>query len=80
MRNASEGCDLAYTIVRPGKLTDEESTGSVQLAERTDRAAIPRDDVAEVLAALIDSGSGTNVTFEVVSGSTPIADAVSALG
>lgn len=80
VRNASDGCDLAYTIVRPGKLTDEESTGSVQLAERTDRAAIPRDDVAEVLAALIDSGSGANVTFEVVSGSTPIADAVSALG
>ncbi len=79
VRDASERSGLGHTIVRPGKLIDDESTGLVQLAERTDRAEIPREDVAEVLAELIDSGRGENSTFEVVSGSTPIADAVRAL-
>ena len=79
VRKASDGSDLLYTVVRPGKLTDDEPTGSVQLAEHTDRSAIPRIDVAEVLAELIDSGHGDGSTFEVVSGSTSIADAVRAL-
>ncbi len=80
VRAASHGSDLSYTIVRPGKLTDDEATGSVQLAERTERAEIPRADVAAVLAELIDSGSGDGATFEVVSGSTPVSDAVRSLG
>ncbi len=79
VRQAADGSDLTFTIVRPGKLTDDEPTGSVQLAEQADRAEIPRADVAEVLAALIDSGHGGDSTFEVVSGSTSIAEAVSSL-
>jgi nucleoside-diphosphate-sugar epimerase len=79
-RAASDRSDLEYTIVRPGKLTDDEATGTVQLAEHADRAEIPRSDVAEVLAELIHSGSGKGATFEVVSGSTAIADAVRSLG
>ncbi|MGA9277314.1 SDR family oxidoreductase [Ilumatobacter sp.] len=80
VRDASGRSKLAHTIVRPGKLTDGDSTGSVQVAEHADRAEIPRVDVAEVLAELIDSGRGIDATFEVVSGSVPIADAVRALG
>lgn len=80
VREASDDSGLAYTVVRPGKLTDDEPSGAVQLAERADRAEIPRADVAEVLAELIDSGHGDGTTFEVVSGSTPIVDAVRVLG
>lgn len=79
VRAASDASDLHHTIVRPGALTNDESNGSVQLAENVDRAKIPRIDVAEVLAELIDSGQGKDVTFEVVSGSVPIADAVRSL-
>ncbi|MGB3734070.1 MAG: SDR family oxidoreductase [Ilumatobacter sp.] len=79
VRETSDGSDLTYTVVRPGKLTDDEPTGSVQLAEHADRASIPRSDVAEVLAELIDSEHGNGSTFEVVSGPTSIADAVRSL-
>jgi nucleoside-diphosphate-sugar epimerase len=80
VRAAADRSDLAHTIVRPGKLTDDDATGTVQLAERADRAEIPRSDVAEVLVELIDSGSGRDLTLEVVSGPTAIADAVRSLG
>ncbi|MGB3734067.1 MAG: SDR family oxidoreductase [Ilumatobacter sp.] len=76
VRNASDESSITYTIVRPGKLTDEEPTGSVQIAEHAERAEIPRADVAAVLAELIDADEAHDVTFEVVSGSTKIADAV----
>ena len=79
VRSTSEGSELTHTIVRPGKLTDDDSVGAVQLAEHTDRSEIPRVDVAEVLAELIDSGCGSDVTFEVVTGDTPITDAVRTL-
>lgn len=79
-RAASDRSDLAHTIVRPGKLTDDEPTGTVQVAEHADRGEISRSDVAEVLAELIDSDSARDVTFEVVSGPTAIADAVPSLG
>ena len=51
----------------------------MQLATHADRSEIPRRDVAEVLAELIDSGNGNDSTVEVVSGPIPITDAVRAL-
>lgn len=71
---------LKSTIVRPGLLTDEVGTGRVRVAESTGRGSIPRADVAAMLAALLDAPATAGVTFELISGETPIADAVSALG
>ena len=43
---------LEYTIVRPGSLTDDPGTGRVRVStELGDRGAVPRDDVAAVIAA-----------------------------
>jgi uncharacterized protein YbjT (DUF2867 family) len=70
---------LSYTIVRPGRLTDDAPTGRVQAAERTERGAIPRADVAAVLAETLTAPSTIGLTFDVVGGATPIADAVGAL-
>lgn len=70
---------LEHVIVRPGKLTDDEATGSVQVGEHTGMGEIARTDVAEVLAEVIDSGCGDGTTFEVITGSTPISEALSAL-
>jgi uncharacterized protein YbjT (DUF2867 family) len=72
--------DIDATIVRPGGLTDDDPTGSVRIAESTGQGEIPRGDVAAVLAELIDTDRGRNVTFELIGGDTSIADAVSALG
>ena len=72
---AASGLD--YTIVRPGGLTDEPGTGRV----RTDTGdgSIPREDVAAVLAAVLAEPGTVGATFLLVSGDTPIDEAVAAL-
>ena len=69
---------LEYTIVRPGKLTDDPGTGRVELGADVQRAEIPRDDVAAVLAACLDEPETICKTFVVVSGDTPVGEAVRA--
>lgn len=76
---AARAAEIDSTIVRPGALTDDEPTGSVNIADSTGRGEIPRADVAAVLAELIDTGRGRNSTFELIAGDTSIADAVSKL-
>ena len=71
---------LDYTIVRPGGLTDDPGTGQVDVAERLGRrGSIPRDDVAAVLAEVLDAPNTIGKTFEVLSGSTPVRNAIRAL-
>jgi uncharacterized protein YbjT (DUF2867 family) len=70
---------LAYTVVRPGRLTDDPPTGQVQIGDRLNRAEIPRADVAAVLAAVLETDSTIGKTFDVVSGETPVVRAVSGI-
>ncbi|MDX6626846.1 MAG: hypothetical protein QOE56_1835 [Solirubrobacterales bacterium] len=74
---AASGLD--YTIVRPGSLTDDPPTGLVTIGERLDRGEVPRADVAAVLAAVLHHDNTIGETFELVSGETPIAEAVASL-
>jgi len=67
---------LESTIVRPGHLTDDPGIGRVLIADSTGRGNIPREDVAAVLLAVLDTPGTAGQTFEVISGDTPIADAV----
>jgi uncharacterized protein YbjT (DUF2867 family) len=70
-----EESGLEYTIVRPGSLTDDPGTGLVAVG--TDLGgAIPRDDVAAVLLAVLETPSTIGKTFELISGDTPIEEAV----
>jgi uncharacterized protein YbjT (DUF2867 family) len=71
--------DLDWTIVRPGGLTNDPPTGLVQAAASTGRGSIPRADVAAVLADLLESGRAVRGQFELISGDTPIGDALAAL-
>jgi len=73
---AASGLD--YTIVRPGRLTDEPGTGMVRVGERLDRGEIPRADVAAVLLACLRIASTIGRAFEVVSGETRIDDKAAA--
>lgn len=68
--------DLDWTILRPGRLTDDGPTRRVALSERTGRAAVPRSDVAAVLVALLDEPRTAGLVLELVSGDTPVTDAV----
>jgi uncharacterized protein YbjT (DUF2867 family) len=69
---------LNSTIVRPGHLINEPGTGRVTLADDTGRGDIPREDVAAVLLEVLDTPGTAGQTFEVISGVTPITDAIAA--
>jgi nucleoside-diphosphate-sugar epimerase len=69
---------LAPTVVRPGGLTDDPGTGRVTLTRHAGQGSIPRDDVAAVLAAFLDSPRDGAVV-ELVAGDTPVAEAVAAV-
>ncbi|WP_166875942.1 NAD(P)-binding oxidoreductase [Salinibacterium sp. ZJ450] len=70
------GRDLEWSIVRPGGLTNEAPTGLVTVGDTVDRGTIPRADVAAVVAHLLQSGGAVRRQFELVSGDTPIAEAI----
>ncbi|HWG24041.1 SDR family oxidoreductase, partial [Actinospica sp.] len=71
---------LDWTVLRPGSLRNDPGTGRVLLAERTGRGAIPRDDVAAVLAELLANPGTAGLTLELIGGVTPIPEAIAALG
>ncbi|MEE4593148.1 NAD(P)H-binding protein [Streptomyces sp. DSM 41524] len=74
---ARDGLD--WTVLRPGRLTNDPGTGRVKLAEHTGRGEITRDDVAAVLAALLDEPRTAGRTLELINGDTPVAEAVRAI-
>lgn len=67
---------LEWTILRPGALTDDAGKGLVRLEAHTGRGPVPRDDVAAVLAELLDTPATAGLTLELISGSTPVSVAV----
>ncbi len=67
---------LHATIVRPGLLTNDPGTGRVTIGPETGHDRIPREDVAAVLLAVLDTPGTAGQVFEVISGDTPIVDAV----
>jgi len=70
---------LSWTIVRPGLLTNDQPLGTVQLARHVERGPIPREDVAAVLAAVLDEERTVGRVFEVVSGDTRVPVAIDQL-
>jgi uncharacterized protein YbjT (DUF2867 family) len=72
--------DLDWLVLRPGHLTDEPGTGHVTLGPGTGRSDVPRDDVAAVIAALLEhlrrDPAAARRVLDVVSGPDPVVDAV----
>jgi uncharacterized protein YbjT (DUF2867 family) len=69
--------DLDWTILRPGGLTDAPPAGRVRLAvQPVPGGSIPRADVAAVIAGLLDNPGSGHLTLELVSGDSPVAEAV----
>ncbi|MEW2631199.1 SDR family oxidoreductase [Streptomyces sp. NPDC048389] len=67
---------LDWTVLRPGQLTNDAGTGLVRLEASTGRGPVPRDDVAAVLAEMVDTPATAGLTLELISGSTPVSVAV----
>ena len=74
-----QASDREWTVVRPGGLTDDPPAGGVTLGEKVPRGRIPRADVAAVLAGCLHRPGTVGKTFEVVSGDTPIDEALDTL-
>ena len=66
---------LDWTIVQPGKLTDDVPTGTVSAGD-VDYGSVTRGDVAHVLAEVLESDNTIGTTFAVVAGDRPVAEAV----
>ena len=76
---ALAGSGLDYTIVRPGMLTDDPPSGRVTVGQRLEGGSISRADVAAVLLACIDIDATIGRDFDLLSGETPIDEALAAL-
>jgi uncharacterized protein YbjT (DUF2867 family) len=77
---ALRATDLDWTILRPGRLTDDPGTGRVLLAPPpVERADVTRDDTAAVLAALLDSPGSVGKVLELREGDDEVHEAVAAV-
>ncbi len=76
--------DLAWTVLRPGRLTDDPGTGRVLLAppplDAADAAgSVTRDDTAAVLVALLDTPGTAGLVLELREGDADVLAAVRGL-
>ncbi|MFA6298278.1 MAG: NAD(P)H-binding protein [Nocardioides sp.] len=67
---------LAWTILRPGRLTDEPATGLVALGDDVPRGDVTRADVAAVVAAVLDHDAAVSHQWNLVNGDTPVHEAL----
>src|SRR3954454_13118952 len=73
---ALRASDLAWTIIRPGRLTDDPATGLVALGPDVARGDVTRADLAAVIAAVLDEPATVGRQWNLVNGETPVGDAV----
>jgi uncharacterized protein YbjT (DUF2867 family) len=71
--------DLEWTVLRPGRLTDDPGVGTVTLAGSVPRGAVTRDDVAAVVVGLLDRPATAGKVLELVGGDTAIDQALTQL-
>lgn len=72
------GRDLDWIVIRPGSLTNDPSTGLVTIGN-TGRGSVPRVDVAAVVVAALLDDNLARKQFDLISGETPITEALASL-
>jgi uncharacterized protein YbjT (DUF2867 family) len=70
--------DRAWTIVRPGRLTDDPGTGRVRIGTEPFRGEVTRDDVAALLESVLHEPRAVRRTLYVSGGDRPIDQALEA--
>ncbi len=68
---------LDFTIIRPGRLTDNLPTGRIALSENLESGEIPRADVASVVAEVLETPQSAGYQWDLISGDTPVETAIS---
>ena len=71
-----ETSNLDYTIIRPGGLLNEASTGKVTVSANLETGSIPREDVAKTIYASLDAQATYKKSFDLISGETKIEEAL----
>jgi nucleoside-diphosphate-sugar epimerase len=69
---AVKASDRSWTIVRPGRLTDEAGSGHVRIDTEPFRGEVARDDVAAVIARLLPDSRWSEKVLYVNGGEVPI--------
>ncbi len=68
---------LDWTIVCPGRLTDEPGSGNVEITDTIHgKGSTSRDNVAQTIVACLDAPNTIGKTFSVLDGEVPIKDAL----
>ena len=67
---------LDYTIIRPGRLTNEPGIGRISLGAELPRGEIPRADVAAVVAYVLEMPTTVGCQFDLTTGELEISTAV----
>jgi uncharacterized protein YbjT (DUF2867 family) len=70
--------DLDWTVVRPGRLTDDPSTGRVRIGT-LGPGEVTRADVAAVLAEVLVTGSTVGKAFDLLAGDRSVDAALAGL-
>jgi len=70
--------DLDWTILKPGRLTDTDGTGRIQVGTLS-RGEIPRADVAATLVAVLHTPATAGKSFDLLSGPHDIQEALRSL-
>jgi uncharacterized protein YbjT (DUF2867 family) len=74
--SALSGSDRDWTIVRPGRLTDDPGTGRVWIGMEPFRGEVAREDVARVLAAVLHEPRSVRQVLYVSGGEADVAEAL----
>lgn len=72
--------DLDYTVLMPGRLTNNDGTGKVELSERNEDIegrTVTRDDVAAVISEIIDAPATFGKSLDLLQGEDSIKEAIS---
>jgi uncharacterized protein YbjT (DUF2867 family) len=77
--DAVRASGLDWTVVRPGGLTNDLGSGRVAMGPSLPSGQVSRDDVAAVLAAVLDSPNTIGRTVDLIGGDTAVVDAVEAI-
>jgi nucleoside-diphosphate-sugar epimerase len=73
---AVKGSDVQWTVLRPGRLTDDPGSGRVRIESAPFRGRIPRVDVAAVLAGLLRGEGFSRRVFYLNGGENTIEQAL----
>src|SRR5699024_7478498 len=74
-----ESSGLNYTIIRPGKLTNDPGREKIKVAVELERGDIPREDVASTIIAALENDHTIGKDFDMITGETSINEALQTL-